>query len=44
MKLIFTDAAREDLKAIGDHIADDNPLRALSFVEELEERNPTAGP
>ena len=38
MKLIFTEGAREDLKAIGDYIAEDNPLRALSFVEELEER------
>ena len=26
------------MKTIGDYIAEDNPLRAFSFVEELEER------
>lgn len=35
MKLIFTDAAEEELEAIGDYIARDNPDRALSFVREL---------
>ena len=30
--------AVEDLEAIGDYIADDNPARAVSFVEELLDR------
>jgi toxin ParE1/3/4 len=38
MKLIFSAEARADLVRIGDYIARDNPLRALSFVEELEGR------
>ncbi len=38
MKLMITDEAKVDLIHIGDHIAQDNPHRALSFVEELEER------
>ncbi len=38
MKLVITDEARTDLRRIGDAIAEDNPLRALSFVEELETR------
>ena len=38
MKLLITDEAREDLRRVGDGIAEDNPLRALSFVEELEAR------
>ena len=36
MKVIFTDQSRLDLIAIGDYIAEDNPVRALSFVLELE--------
>jgi plasmid stabilization system protein ParE len=31
----LTDAADADLEAIGDYIAQDNPARALSFVQEL---------
>ena len=31
----FTAAAEADLEAIGDHIAQDNPVRAISFVREL---------
>ena len=31
----FTAAAEADLEAIGDYIARDNPVRALSFVREL---------
>lgn len=31
----FTAEAERDLEAIGDHIARDNPVRALSFVREL---------
>lgn len=38
MKLVFTDEARADLRQIGDWIAQDNPLRAVTFVDELEER------
>jgi toxin ParE1/3/4 len=38
MRLVFTAEATADLKHIGDRIAQDNPLRALSFVEELESR------
>ena len=34
----MTEGARADLIAIGDYIAQDNPLRALSFVDELEMR------
>lgn len=35
MKVVITDAAIEDLQAIGDYIAERNPTRAGSFVEEL---------
>lgn len=38
MKVRLTDEAKEDLRQIGDHIAKDNPLRALSFVDELEQK------
>jgi toxin ParE1/3/4 len=31
----LTAAAEVDLEAIGDYIAQDNPVRALSFVQEL---------
>jgi plasmid stabilization system protein ParE len=31
----LTAAAEADLEAIGDYIAQDNPVRALSFVREL---------
>ncbi|NGM44535.1 type II toxin-antitoxin system RelE/ParE family toxin [Rhodobacter sp. SGA-6-6] len=31
----LTAAAEADLEAIGDYIARDNPMRALSFVQEL---------
>lgn len=31
----LTAAAEADLEAIGDYIAQDNPVRALSFVQEL---------
>jgi toxin ParE1/3/4 len=36
MKLLITPEARRDLESIGDWIANDSPLRALTFVEELE--------
>lgn len=35
MKVVFTDPAEDDLEAIGDWIAQDNPLRAFTFVQEL---------
>ncbi|WP_336975227.1 type II toxin-antitoxin system RelE/ParE family toxin [Sphingobium aromaticiconvertens] len=36
MKVFLTRDARNDLVAIGRHIAKDNPTRALAFVAELE--------
>jgi plasmid stabilization system protein ParE len=38
MKLVFTDEAKADLLQIGEWIAEDNPARALTFVDELETR------
>lgn len=38
MIVFITAAAEADLERIGDYIATDNPLRALTFVEELLER------
>jgi toxin ParE1/3/4 len=35
MRLAFTPKAEQDLEAIADYIAGDNPGRALSFVREL---------
>ena len=35
MRLAFSPAAEQDLEAIADYIASDNPRRALSFVREL---------
>ncbi len=35
MKVRLASEARRDLTAIGDHIAQDNPFRARSFVIEL---------
>jgi toxin ParE1/3/4 len=37
MKLVFTDEAIDDLRQISEWIAGDNPGRALSFVDELED-------
>lgn len=37
IRLAYTPAARDDLREIGDYIAQDNPARALSFVRELRE-------
>ena len=34
MRLAFTPLAEQDLEAIADYIAADNPTRALSFVRE----------
>jgi plasmid stabilization system protein ParE len=38
MRLVFAAAARDDLRAIGDWIGNDDPGRALTFVAELEAR------
>jgi plasmid stabilization system protein ParE len=38
MDVVFTDEALSDLTRIGDHIAADNPVRALSFIAEIEQR------
>jgi len=38
MKLVFTDEAKADLLQINEWIAEDNPGRAFTFVDELEER------
>lgn len=35
MKVLITAEAEADLESIGDYIARDNPMRALSFVREL---------
>jgi toxin ParE1/3/4 len=35
MKVIYSDAAKIDLKKIADWIAEENPVRAHSFVTEL---------
>jgi addiction module RelE/StbE family toxin len=34
----FSPKAISDLENIGDYIADDNPRRAVSFIEELRQR------
>lgn len=36
--VIFAPQAKKDLASIADYIAADNPHRAVSFIEELEER------
>lgn len=35
MKVVFSENAERDLEEIADWIARDNPIRAISFVEEL---------
>ena len=35
--LAFSRLAESDLEAIGDYIAEDNPLRAVSFIDEIRE-------
>lgn len=37
MKVVLTPAALEDLSRIAEHIATDNPERAISFVDELRQ-------
>lgn len=38
MECIFTQRAERDLEAIGDYIAQDNPVRAVSFVQDIRAR------
>ena len=38
MKVIFTKQAERDLEQIADFIAQDNPVRALSFIQEVEKK------
>jgi toxin ParE1/3/4 len=38
VKVAFTLEAERGLEAIGDFIARDNPMRAISYVEELREK------
>lgn len=38
MKVRFTTEAKADLRLIGDYIAKDNLPRALSFIDELEQK------
>jgi toxin ParE1/3/4 len=37
MKLVFTLAARADLRSISEFIAENNPRRAMTFIDELEQ-------
>lgn len=38
MIVVISDEAEADLERIADHIAENNPARALSFVKELRSR------
>lgn len=38
MKVTFSPAARDDLVELALYIAQDNPVRAASFVDELQDR------
>jgi toxin ParE1/3/4 len=38
MQLTFTPLAAQDLESIGDYIAADNPLHALTFIKKLQEQ------
>ncbi|MEZ5477616.1 MAG: type II toxin-antitoxin system RelE/ParE family toxin [Thiolinea sp.] len=37
MNVIFSPESENDLEAIADYIAEDNPAKALNFVQELKE-------
>lgn len=37
MQVVFSPAAERDLEEIGDYIAQDNPIRAVTFVREIRE-------
>lgn len=41
--VVFTPQAKRDLTGIADYIAIDNPRRAVTFIEELEERRIALG-
>lgn len=43
MIVSFAPEADRDLESIGDYIANDNPLRAASFLRELRERGQSLG-
>ena len=43
MSVVFSPAARDDLVEIALFIAEDNPKRALSFVDELEDKGQVVG-
>lgn len=38
MRLLISPLARQDIEGIGDYIAQDDPARALAFVEELRDQ------
>ena len=38
MKVVLTEQAEAEFERIGDNIASDNPMRAVSFVRELRQR------
>lgn len=38
MRCLLTEQAEADLEALGDYIAQDNPARAVTFVQEVRER------
>jgi len=38
MHCIFTQQAEDDLETIADYIALDNPVRAVSFIQEIRKR------
>ena len=38
MSLLFTPLAEQDLEAIGNYIARDNPRRALTFIREIRQQ------
>jgi toxin ParE1/3/4 len=37
-RVVFSRQAKQDLQSIADHIALDNPSRAVTFIEEIEDR------
>jgi toxin ParE1/3/4 len=37
-RVVFSPQAKRDLQGIADYIATDNPDRAVTFIEEIEER------
>ncbi len=39
MGVLFTPLAETDLEQIGDYIAQDNPARALTFMQEIPVRS-----